>query len=225
MTQSAINNTRRVRAQGRRPHLLCVQQKLWAVKPLVRAKEIPQVHATSKIISWVSLSQHSAKMPGLELLDLVNTSAHKAPCQILNCASDEVCIQKNGDYGCACGNITTSNSNIYDAIETCSGSTGSLSLSRCQLFEAGYSADVLHLNDPRCKGEIQHNRLVFKFDSNASMCGTTLENNGTHIIFKNNVRVTNGLISHTVGGLNIGISCVYQFIQNISMPMGIDATG
>ncbi|XP_027032722.2 pancreatic secretory granule membrane major glycoprotein GP2-like [Tachysurus fulvidraco] len=156
---------------------------------------------------------------------MTTTFAPPAPCQKLNCASDEVCIQKNGDYGCACGNITTSSPNIYDAKETCSGSTGSLSLSRCQLFEAGYSTDVLHLNDPRCKGEIQHNRLVFQFDSNASMCGTTLENNGTHIIFKNNVGTTKGLISHTVGGLNIAISCVYQFIQNISMTMGIEASG
>ncbi|KAG7325399.1 hypothetical protein KOW79_011715 [Hemibagrus wyckioides] len=149
-----------------------------------------------------------------------------APCQILNCASDEVCRQINGVYGCACGYITTSSPNIYDAIETCSGSNGSLSLSRCQLFEAGYSPDVLHLNDPNCKGEIQNNRLVFKFDSNVNMCGTTLENNATHIIFKNNAVTNNrtGLISRT-GGLNITISCVYPIIQSISMPTDIKATG
>ncbi|KAK3528945.1 hypothetical protein QTP70_014162 [Hemibagrus guttatus] len=113
-----------------------------------------------------------------------------------------------------------------DAIETCSGSSGSLSLSRCQLFEAGYSADVLHLNDPSCKGKVQNNRLVFKFDSNVSLCGTTLENNGTHVIYKNNVGTINmtGLISHT-GGFNIAISCVYPLIQNISMPIHIEATG
>lgn len=61
-----------------------------------------------------------------------------------------------------------------DAYETCSGSAGSLSLSRCQLFEAGYTADSLHLNDPNCKGRLQGDRLVFSFDSNANMCGTTL---------------------------------------------------
>ncbi|KAG7325403.1 hypothetical protein KOW79_011719 [Hemibagrus wyckioides] len=147
-------------------------------------------------------------------------------CQTLNYASDEVCGQINGVDGCAGGYNTTSSPNIYDAIETCSGSTGSLSLSRCQLFEAGYSADVLHLNDPSCKGKVQNNRLVFNFDSNASLCGTTLENNGTHVIFKNNVGTTNmtGLISHT-GGFNIAISCVYPLIQNISMPTHIEATG
>ncbi|XP_058262582.1 uncharacterized protein LOC131363755 isoform X2 [Hemibagrus wyckioides] len=149
-----------------------------------------------------------------------------APCQILNCAWDEVCRQINGVYGCACGYITTSSPNIYDAIETCSGSTGSLSLSRCQLFEAGYSADVLHLNDQICKGEIQNNRLVFKFDSNANMCGTTLENNATHIIFKNSVGSPNttGIISRS-GGINITFSCVYPIIQSISMPTDMEAKG
>ncbi|XP_047673306.1 uncharacterized protein LOC113662188 isoform X2 [Tachysurus fulvidraco] len=148
------------------------------------------------------------------------------PCQILNCALDEVCRQINGVYGCACGDNTTSSPNIYDATETCSGSNGSLSLSRCQLFEAGYSADVLHLNDLNCKGEIENNRLVFKFDSYANTCGTTLENNATHIIFKNNVLSSNrrGIISRT-GGINIAFSCVYPIIQSISMPTDIEAIG
>ncbi|KAK3559691.1 hypothetical protein QTP86_017678, partial [Hemibagrus guttatus] len=113
-----------------------------------------------------------------------------------------------------------------DAIETCSDSSGSLSLSRCQLFEAGYSANVLHLNDRSCKGEIQNNRLVFKFDSDANMCGTTLEHNKTHIIFKNNAGTTDGMgvISH-VSRLNITFSCVYPLIQSISMPMAFRISG
>ncbi|XP_053541401.1 pancreatic secretory granule membrane major glycoprotein GP2 isoform X3 [Ictalurus punctatus] len=149
-----------------------------------------------------------------------------APCQTLNCASDEVCRQINGVYGCGCGYFTTHSPNIYDAIETCSGSAALLSLSRCELFEAGYSADVLHLNDPNCKGELQNNRLVFSFDSNVNMCGTTLENNSTHIVFKNSVGTTDltGVISRT-GGLNITFSCVYPLIQSISMPTAIEGIG
>ncbi|KAI5618056.1 hypothetical protein C0J50_22645 [Silurus asotus] len=113
-----------------------------------------------------------------------------------------------------------------DSVETCSGSTGSLSLSRCQLFEAGYSVDVLHLNDPSCKGQVENNRLVFYFDSNANMCGTTLKNNNTHIIFENSIGTVNGigLISRS-GGLSITFSCVYPLIQSISMPTDISATG
>ncbi|XP_026803679.1 alpha-tectorin [Pangasianodon hypophthalmus] len=148
-------------------------------------------------------------------------------CQMLNCTWDEICSQIHGTYGCACGqNNPRPNTDTYDATETCSGSTGSLSLSRCQLFEAGYSADVLHLNDQSCKGVVQNDRLVFNFDSNANMCGTTLENNATHIIFKNNVGTTDGIgVISRSGGLNIAFSCVYPLIQSISMPMAIQATG
>ncbi|KAF4084632.1 hypothetical protein AMELA_G00108190 [Ameiurus melas] len=115
---------------------------------------------------------------------------------------------------------------FIDAIETCSGSSGSLSLSRCELFEAGFSADNLHLKDSNCKGELQNNRLVFSFDSNVKTCGTTRENNDTHIIFSNNVGTTEGLaVISRAGGLNINFSCVYPLIQSISMPTAIEGIG
>ncbi|XP_046710208.1 pancreatic secretory granule membrane major glycoprotein GP2-like [Silurus meridionalis] len=57
------------------------------------------------------------------------------------------------------------------------------------------------------------------------MCGTTVENNGTHIKFKNNIGTTNGIgVITRSGGLNINFSCVYPLIQSISMPMPIQAT-
>ncbi|KAF5891652.1 pancreatic secretory granule membrane major glycoprotein GP2-like isoform X1, partial [Clarias magur] len=146
-------------------------------------------------------------------------------CSTQNCTQNEVCTSLNGTYGCACGNASTPSPN-FDAIETCSGGAGSLSLSRCQLFESGYSADVLHLNDQTCKGQLQNDRLVFSFDSNANLCGTTLENNRTHIIFKNSVGTIDGLSVITrTGGLNIAFSCVYPIIQSISMRMAVEAIG
>ena len=47
-------------------------------------------------------------------------------------------------------------------------------LSRCQLFEAGFSADTLHLNDPSCNGTLQDGRVEFLFDNENHTCGTTL---------------------------------------------------
>ncbi|KAI5102916.1 hypothetical protein C0J45_6497 [Silurus meridionalis] len=115
---------------------------------------------------------------------------------------------------------------MADAIETCSGSAGLLSLSRCQLFEAGYSEDVLHLNDPSCKGKVYNGRLVFNFDSTDNLCSTTLTSNNTHIIFKNNVGMIDGIgVISRSGGLNIAISCVYPLIRSISMPTDIQASG
>ncbi|KAK2866114.1 hypothetical protein Q7C36_002170 [Tachysurus vachellii] len=185
------------------------------------------VDGTSNIIAKdiITLSSSSnVQIPGRWAFQVIDPAS--SYCQKQNCSWDEVCKQINGVYGCGCGeNNTMLNKDTYDAIETCSGSSGSLSLSRCQLFEAGYSADVLHLNDPTCKGEIQNNRLVFKFDSN-TMCGTILEHNETHIIFKNNAGTTDGMgvISH-VSGLNIAFSCLYPLIQSFSMPMAFQISG
>src|SRR4029434_1369789 len=61
-----------------------------------------------------------------------------------------------------------------DSVEYCSSSTGTMSLSRCQLFEAGFSADPLHFNAPSCNGTLQDGRVEFLFDNENHTCGTTL---------------------------------------------------
>ncbi|KAI5628113.1 hypothetical protein C0J50_8257 [Silurus asotus] len=143
-------------------------------------------------------------------------------CQSMNCTQNEVCWKIHGAFGCACGNNTKPNPYTFDAVETCSGSTGSLSLSRCQLFEAGYSIDTLHLNNPSCKGTLKEGSLVFSFDSHDKICNTSLENNGTHILFHNSVGTTDGIgVISRAGGLHINFSCSYPVIQCLSMPLAI----
>jgi len=61
-----------------------------------------------------------------------------------------------------------------DATEFCASSTGTLSLSRCQLFESEFRPEFLHLNDPNCKGTIEDGRVLFHFDNELHICGTTL---------------------------------------------------
>ncbi len=63
---------------------------------------------------------------------------------------------------------------LPDFSETCESSSGSISVSRCQLFEAGFPADVLHLNDPSCKGTVRNGRVEFHFDNEEHICGTNL---------------------------------------------------
>ncbi|KAL7826710.1 hypothetical protein AOLI_G00319190 [Acnodon oligacanthus] len=60
-----------------------------------------------------------------------------------------------------------------------------MSLSSCQLFEAGFPANVLHLNDPSCNGTLQNGKLVFHFDNDDHICGTNLMVKGTHFIYEN----------------------------------------
>jgi len=49
-----------------------------------------------------------------------------------------------------------------------------MSLSRCQLFEAGFPSGILHLNDPKCRGTVRNGRVEFYFDNNDHICGTSL---------------------------------------------------
>ncbi|XP_026865017.2 alpha-tectorin-like [Electrophorus electricus] len=149
-------------------------------------------------------------------------------CAAVQCTEDEVCVEKTGIYGCNCAEDNAwPNPDTFDAIKTCSGSSGTASFSRCQLFEAGYPAQFLHLNDYSCKGVVDGDRLVFHFDNDGHNCGTYLWNNETHFIYENMVQSLMGegdqsVISHD-GWLGIDISCVYPLIQSISMPMMIQA--
>ncbi|XP_036429104.1 alpha-tectorin-like [Colossoma macropomum] len=148
-------------------------------------------------------------------------------CEKLHCTKKEVCVERSGFYGCDCSEThTRPRAETFDASEICESSSGSLSLSRCQLFEAGYPAELLHLNDDRCKGKIQGDQVVFGFDNDDNICGTILKRNETHIIYENSVQFFGkggkGVISREKW-LNVTFSCVYPLIQSISMPMAIEA--
>ncbi|XP_067282810.1 uncharacterized protein [Pseudorasbora parva] len=139
-------------------------------------------------------------------------------CSELNCSENEHCGMKNGVYGCLC-NENTSNADSFDFSETCESSSGSMSVSRCQLFEAGFSADALHLNDPSCKGTVQNGRVEFRFDNDEHICGTNLVANGTHFIYDNFILGTS-MSEHLIGKekiLTLSFSCAYPQTQTLSM--------
>uniref|UniRef100_A0AAR2JS77 Alpha-tectorin-like n=1 Tax=Pygocentrus nattereri TaxID=42514 RepID=A0AAR2JS77_PYGNA len=97
--------------------------------------------------------------------------------------------------------------------------SATMSLSRCQLFEAGFPANVLHLSDPSCRGTVQNGRLVFHFDNDDHICGTNLTANGTHFIYNNTIQG----FSDSAGGsirrdkhLELNFNCVYKLSQIIT---------
>lgn len=69
-------------------------------------------------------------------------------------------------------------SHIYfpfiDSSITCASSSGTMSVSRCQLFEAGFHVGALHLREHSCNGTLHDGRLVFRFDNDDQLCGTVL---------------------------------------------------
>ncbi|XP_026114065.1 deleted in malignant brain tumors 1 protein-like isoform X2 [Carassius auratus] len=148
------------------------------------------------------------------------------PCFELNCTEDEWCGEKNDVYGCFCNKSHhRPDPQSFDFSEVCESSSGSISLSRCQLFEAGFPADNLHLNDPNCKGTVWNGRVEFYFDNNDHICGTSILANGTHFIYENFIfgtsDSTEGPISRK-GILKLNFSCVYPQTQSLSMNMEIN---
>ncbi|XP_067219929.1 uncharacterized protein [Chanodichthys erythropterus] len=173
--------------------------------------------------------------PGIDRIrDRMSTSRKAYPCAVdsvkdhcseLSCSEDEHCGKKNGVYGCLCNNNTHSpNSDSFDFSETCESSSSSMSVSRCQLFEAGFSADNLHLNDPSCRGTVRNGRVEFHFDNDEHICGTNLVANGTHFIYDNFILGTpksEGLISREKV-LKLSFSCAYPQTQTLSMNVEIN---
>ncbi|XP_067226363.1 uncharacterized protein [Chanodichthys erythropterus] len=147
------------------------------------------------------------------------------PCDKLNCTEDEWCGEKSGVYGCLCYENQTS-PDSFDSSESCESSSGSMSVSRCQLFEAGFPADVLHLNDPSCKGTVRNGRVEFHFDNDEHICGTNLVANGTHFIYDNFILGSprsEGLIISRQKILKLSFSCVYPQTQTLSMNVEINS--
>ncbi|XP_057183358.1 uromodulin-like [Triplophysa rosa] len=153
--------------------------------------------------------------PTTESTTTVSTTVD--PCAEVNCTDGEWCGEKDGIYGCLCSH-PKSNPDSYDSVEICESSSGFFSLSRCQLFEDGFSTEVLHLRDPSCKGTVQDGRVEFRFDNN-NLCGTNLVANGTHFIYENvilgNVKSTQ--LSSRKSYLNLTFSCIYSQTQTFSM--------
>uniref|UniRef100_A0A3Q3BPR2 Uncharacterized protein n=1 Tax=Kryptolebias marmoratus TaxID=37003 RepID=A0A3Q3BPR2_KRYMA len=143
------------------------------------------------------------------------------PCEELDCAEHEWCGQKDGVYGCFCDE----HHQRPNSTTTCASSSGSMSVSRCQLFEAGFHSDALHLKDDSCNGTIQDGRLIFHFDNDNHLCGTVLKSNGSHFMYENTIRGsvdTHGSLISREKTIHLRFCCVYPLAQAVSMDVRIN---
>ncbi|XP_058649342.1 pancreatic secretory granule membrane major glycoprotein GP2-like isoform X2 [Onychostoma macrolepis] len=184
----------------------------------IRVKACPGNYYVYEFVKPTFCSAYCADVRSL------NETSASDSCSELSCTEDEWCGEKNGVYGCLC-NENQTRPDSFDFSETCESSSGSMSVSRCQLFEAGFPADVLHLNDPSCKGTVRNGRVEFHFDNDEHICGTNLVANGTHFIYSNFILGTprsEGLISREKI-LKLPFSCVYPQTQSLSMNVEINS--
>ncbi|XP_034563734.1 alpha-tectorin-like [Notolabrus celidotus] len=184
--------------------------------------------ANGMLCSAVSAYESTCSVLGLDIPEWRSAlqCAESDPCDSLNCTENEWCGQKNGVYGCFCDeHHHRADNGSYDSSITCASSTGIMSLSRCQLFEAGFYPSTLHLRDHSCNGIIEEGRVLFHFDNEDNLCGTVLRSNGTHFIYENNIKGEadphDGLISREQR-LNLAFCCEYPLTQALSMAVGIN---
>ncbi|XP_026171872.1 alpha-tectorin [Mastacembelus armatus] len=185
-------------------------------------------HANGMLCSAVSAYEKTCSVLGLNIPEWRSAlqCAESDPCDQLGCTEYEWCGEKDGVYGCFCDeHHHRPNNESYDSSITCASSSGTMSVSRCQLFEAGFPPSALHLQDNSCNGTLQDGRLLFHFDNDAQLCGTTLRSNGTHFIYENSIQGSvdphRGHISRQ-RSINLRFCCEYHLSQALSMSVGIN---
>ncbi|KAG7506609.1 hypothetical protein JOB18_010760 [Solea senegalensis] len=185
--------------------------------------------ANGMLCSAVAAYERTCSVLGLDIPEWRPAlhCAESDPCDMLDCWDHEWCGEKDGVYGCFCDeHHHRPNNESYDPSTTCVSSSGTLSLSRCQLFEAGFHSDALHLRDPSCKGTVRDGRLVFHFNNDDQLCGTSLRSNGTHFIYENTVQGDvdphEGFIISREKSIHLHFCCEYLLSQALSMDVGIN---
>uniref|UniRef100_A0A3P8PG75 Uncharacterized protein n=1 Tax=Astatotilapia calliptera TaxID=8154 RepID=A0A3P8PG75_ASTCA len=178
--------------------------------------------ANGMLCSAVSAYEKTCSVLGLDIPDWQESD----PCEQLDCTEYEWCGKKDGVYGCFCDeHHDRGNSESYDSTITCASSSGTMSVSRCQLFEAGFHSDALHLRDESCNGTLEYGRLVFHFDNDNHLCGTALRSNGTHFMYENIVQGfvdPHGSLISRQRSINLRFCCEYPLNQALSMAVGIN---
>ncbi|XP_045925641.1 alpha-tectorin-like [Micropterus dolomieu] len=184
--------------------------------------------ANGMLCSAVSAYEKSCSVLGLNIPEWRSAlqCAESDPCEQLNCTEYEWCGEKDGVYGCFCDeHHHWPNNQSYDSSITCVSSSGTMSVSRCQLFEAGFYLSALHLRDDSCNGTLRDGRLVFHFNNDDQLCGTVLRSNGTHFIYENTIQgevdLHEGQISRQRSIL-LSFCCEYPLAQALSMDVGIN---
>ncbi|XP_019119324.2 alpha-tectorin [Larimichthys crocea] len=174
--------------------------------------------ANGMLCAAVAAYERTCSVLGLNITEWRSAlqCAETDPCEQLNCTEYEWCGEKDGVYGCFCDEHYRPNNESYDSSITCLGSSGTISLSRCQLFEAGFHPSSLHLQDFTCKGTLEDGRLIFHFNNKDQLCGTVLKSNGSHFSYVNSIQADDGI------NIQLVFCCEYPLTQALSMDIGIN---
>ncbi|KAG7484830.1 hypothetical protein MATL_G00054680 [Megalops atlanticus] len=145
------------------------------------------------------------------------------PCAGEICTNN-TCEQENGGDLCGCPELPSTDSGEDDIIQaevTCKHAQMEVSISKCKLFQLGFEREDVRINDQHCPGIEGEDFISFHINNTKGHCGSIVQSNGTHIMYKNTVWIESvnntGNIITRDKTINVEFSCAYELDIKISL--------
>ncbi|XP_066570353.1 alpha-tectorin [Amia ocellicauda] len=145
------------------------------------------------------------------------------PCMGEVCTNN-TCEQENGGDLCGCPELQDTGNGDDDIIQAevmCKHSQMEVFISKCKLFQLGFEREDVRINDQHCSGIEGEDFISFQINNTKGHCGSIVQSNGTHIMYKNTVWIesvnnTGNLITRDKT-INVEFSCAYELDIKISL--------
>ncbi|XP_051788213.1 alpha-tectorin [Erpetoichthys calabaricus] len=145
------------------------------------------------------------------------------PCMGEVCTNN-TCEQENGGDLCGCPELQDTGNGEDDIIQaevTCKHSQMEVFISKCKLFQLGFEREDVRINDHHCPGIEGEDFISFQINNTKGHCGSIVQSNGTHIMYKNTVWIESinntGNVITRDKTINVEFSCAYELDIKISL--------
>ncbi|KAF7688705.1 hypothetical protein HF521_013512 [Silurus meridionalis] len=145
------------------------------------------------------------------------------PCAGEICTNNTCELENGGDL-CGCPELPSteiSEDDIIQAEVTCKHAQMEVSISKCRLFQLGFEREDVRINDQRCSGIEGEDFISFHINNTKGYCGSIVQSNGTHIMYKNTVWIESvnntGSVVTRDKTINVEFSCAYELDIKISL--------
>ncbi|KAM4544548.1 alpha-tectorin isoform 1-T1 [Odontesthes bonariensis] len=134
------------------------------------------------------------------------------------------CELENGGDLCGCPELPTNPAGDDDIIQAevnCKHAQMEVSISKCKLFQLGFEREDVRINDEHCPGIEGEDFISFHINNTKGHCGSIVQSNGTHIMYKNTVWIESvnntGNVITRDKTINVEFSCAYELDLKISL--------
>ncbi|KAK9536794.1 hypothetical protein VZT92_006555 [Zoarces viviparus] len=145
------------------------------------------------------------------------------PCAGEICTNSTCELESDGDL-CGCPELPTSTGGDDDIIQAevnCKHAQMEVSISKCKLFQLGFEREDVRVNDEHCAGIEGEDFISFHINNTKGHCGSIVQSNGTHIMYKNTVWIESvnntGNVITRDKTINVEFSCAYELDLRISL--------